>query len=793
MSKPIIVKPKNAYPQRFHCHAGDTFRELIDIWQEHGLVNVVETDETPYCWWGDVGNVLLYDRPTMRWYDNISYNLALFGNPKPPDTIQWTSPWIFWGRSPRKLYDASTRVSRSYNERNICSIFLGKIENDVQDRFRDTSVWSTCIDLFHCNKDYSTGTWKYTQDEYLDKLSHSKFGLCLRGFGPKCNREIELMAMGVVPIVTPGVDMSSYYIPPTENVHYMVANTPEDVKRIVNNTSEETWTKMSEACRSWYNETASPQGSFNVTKQIVERYRKPKSICTICTNGALHDLKVFLRTLRVHEPDIPLILLCDTITSNDVGELPFTHKIVCLDEYTNKNRKIMEQEGIFTDFVKLKTRCIDDALNMYTDTLYLDSDIVLLHSLPFVDTHKDIGLSPHGVKQYNCDKYGYYNSGYIYVNNKEFSAWWNKAIDTSKFFEQGALEDVPKHFSYFEIDFTNNFGWWRLLECDNPNERVRSFTTTDVILFEQKQVRSIHTHLTKDDFPLTVKFNSFIKTLANKCGTTYDYVFPTKNKVHILCQYYNDKNLERQREIDTCFRHNLANKNVASIVHFQEECTELPLWLKNHTKFHSTTCNERLTYKHAIDYANEFLKGELVCVCNADIFMYDQNDWSTLYSFFEENPKSVAALSRHEYDGKHVTKDPLLSRMNYANAQDAWIFVPVLTEIQDIDFPLGTLGCDNAFADRLKTAGYTPYNFANEYKIIHYDVCRGKRGDNATKFHLNTFQRKDAPEKRGQYLLPEYGAFNSLDNLAEKLKLDANEKYRFICDMFSYKFKIKNE
>ena len=797
----VIYKPDSKF-HNIHSHAGDTFRELIDLWQENNLVNVVTTTETPYCWWGNIGNVLLYDRPTMRWYDNTSYELGLFGNPIPPTDNRMSSPWIFWGRSPRKLHDAFETGSKTYKERTIESLFLGKIENNTQGQYRDTSKWESCIQMFHCNKDSITGTWKYTQDEYLNHLGNSRFGLCLRGFGPKCNREIELMAMGVVPLVTPEVDVSSYYHPPMENEHYFMVTSPEDVKRIVSETSEETWTRMSEACREWYRQNASPRGSFEVTKQIIERYRKPQSVCTLCTKNNLHDLRVLLKTLRVHEPNIPMIVLCDSMISNEIGEQPFIHKIVCLDEYTNKNRQEMERDCIWNTFMRMKIRCIDEALTRYKDTLYVDSDIVILHSLPLMDTHKAVGLSPHGVKEYNEDKYGYYNAGYVYVNNRMFSSWWNDAINTSKYYDQGPLEDAPQHFSYFEFDFTNNFGWWRLLECDDPNERVRRFTTSDVILYDKRPLRSIHTHLTKDSFPLTIKFNAFIKALAAKCGVTYDYVFPkstllseapNNNTIHVLCQYYNDKDSQRQNEIDTCFKQNLQNSAVESIVHFHENKTKVPVWLATHPKFRRVVCDERLTYKKAIDYANEYLKGRMVCLCNADIFVYDKNDWGKLYSFMEEHPRTVAALSRHEYDGKQVTKDPLLSRLHYANAQDAWVFVPRLTGLEDIDFPLGTLGCDNAFAHRLKTGGYTPYNFANEYKIIHYDVCRGKRGENATSFHLKNFQRKDAPEKRGSYLLPEFGAISSMDKLADQLRLTDHERYRFLCDMFSYKIKIKNE
>ena len=67
-------------------------------------------------------------------------------------------------------------------------------------------------------------------EDYLMKLSQSKYGLCLRGYGSKCHREVELMAFGTVPIITPEVSIKSNMNPPIENVHYITANNPNVLK-----------------------------------------------------------------------------------------------------------------------------------------------------------------------------------------------------------------------------------------------------------------------------------------------------------------------------------------------------------------------------------------------------------------------------------------------------------------------------------------------------------------------------------------------------------------------------------
>ena len=90
--------------------------------------------------------------------------------------------------------------------------------------------------------------WTYTQDEYLDKISHAKFGLCLAGFGPKCNREIEYFGLGIVPIMAPQVD-TVYYNKLEEGVHYLRVDRAEEVPDLIKSTSKEKWKEMSEEGR----------------------------------------------------------------------------------------------------------------------------------------------------------------------------------------------------------------------------------------------------------------------------------------------------------------------------------------------------------------------------------------------------------------------------------------------------------------------------------------------------------------------------------------------------------------
>ena len=231
--KIIIYKPTNKGDVL--DHVGDTFRELLDMWQEAGYC-IIKRSPDHQIWWGNIENgIMLFDRPTLDFLTK-PYKLGLFGNPVPPRNTAFNTPWIFWGRSPRllekKINENNERfptIDLDFKNRSISSIFIGRIENTVQQRYRQDTSWRKCIEKF----ELTIGkTPKYTQQEYLELLTKSKFGLCLRGFGPKCNREIELLGLGVVPLLGPGVD-TTYWEPLLDGIHYFRVGSPEQVVDII--------------------------------------------------------------------------------------------------------------------------------------------------------------------------------------------------------------------------------------------------------------------------------------------------------------------------------------------------------------------------------------------------------------------------------------------------------------------------------------------------------------------------------------------------------------------------------
>ena len=248
-----------------HGHGGDTFRQLLDMWEENGYCKVLPTDH-PNCWVGEVGNILLFDFPRLDDRPIPTFKFALFGNTVPfGDAV---SPWIFWGRKPRSI-EEHRKDPASF--RNIESMFLGKVENHLQLNNRTRVRWDNVVELFSMPVRMGEATntnYPYTQDQYLNFIKRSKFGLCLPGYGPKCNREIEYMAFGTVPIITPGVDIT-YYNPIVEGEHFIHVERPDELKEKISSISDDEWDRMSKNCIRWYEENCSPKGSYDITMKIL--------------------------------------------------------------------------------------------------------------------------------------------------------------------------------------------------------------------------------------------------------------------------------------------------------------------------------------------------------------------------------------------------------------------------------------------------------------------------------------------------------------------------------------------
>lgn len=260
----------------FFAHSGDSFREMVELWVEKGYVNRKECVGLCNIW---LGNTILYDRPTFEWLEaspphEQNYGALLAANPfdgRPKSMV-----WSFWPRRPRYVEEfVGTGLHETpYEKRSRSIVFYGRSENRVQKERRTEYDWSkACTEYVHVD---GSGPYPIDQKEYLRRLSQAKWGLCLPGYGQKCHREIECMAMGCVPIVSSGVDMDNYADRPKEGVHYIRVKEPSEVYTRTTGITQEAWEAMSAACHSWWKKNASAEGMWRLTEELIKRQSPDK-------------------------------------------------------------------------------------------------------------------------------------------------------------------------------------------------------------------------------------------------------------------------------------------------------------------------------------------------------------------------------------------------------------------------------------------------------------------------------------------------------------------------------------
>ena len=264
--KPLVILPRPKTKGFYQSWDGGAFRGLVKSWSRSGLVDI-KRSESPFCWMNKIGDVLLYDRPTLEFLNpNLRYEIGLFGNPEPPVNGKRNSYWTFWSMIPQRI-DMFRKSLLSFNERDIRLLWIGSYENKTQRGYRPVNWWEKSTDF--CS--YGP-VREYTHSQYLMINRRARFGLCLRGYGPKCCRDIEYMALGVVPIMTHGCSVS-YYNRLTPGLHYLYASCPDEAIDLTSSISEKSWKEMSNACVEWYNQNCSSFGSFNTTMKIIDELR----------------------------------------------------------------------------------------------------------------------------------------------------------------------------------------------------------------------------------------------------------------------------------------------------------------------------------------------------------------------------------------------------------------------------------------------------------------------------------------------------------------------------------------
>ena len=267
--KHILTIPKQPR-NNIYNHNNDSFREMAALGSNHknSQYEIVESQNTNHCWLEPC--IILDDRPTKEWRDCEFGNakLILQGNGDVESTEENhelkcdTKPWIFWPRNPGRLesYLSQNPVKTELQRIHKVS-FIGNVENSIQELNRCGKNWQDYCDFYHLSRGNKHA---FTPEEYFQILSVSKYGLCLPGYGLKCHREIECMALGTVPIVTKLTPMHSFANPLEKDTHYLLIHEPADIHKVTSKNNDR-WNEMSRNCIKWFNENVVSNNWFKTT------------------------------------------------------------------------------------------------------------------------------------------------------------------------------------------------------------------------------------------------------------------------------------------------------------------------------------------------------------------------------------------------------------------------------------------------------------------------------------------------------------------------------------------------
>lgn len=232
-----------------------------------------------------------------------------------------------------------------------------------------------------------------------------------------------------------------------------------------------------------------------------------------------------------------------------------TYIIQILDKYTGLTRDMMEKmpgmtySSLFGDFVYEKLNIIKHIFENEEKEVsksgiwFMDADIIHFGPLPYIEipSNVKIALSPHYISESECEKYGKYNAGYIWIKDIKYLNIWRAAGHRSHYYEQAALNYVAKvardYNELYEFGENVNFGWWRMYQGDlssteiQANFSIRRYDFTSGITYNGKYLSSVHTHLW-DVNDTTGLFN---KWLINYLNTKLSkYHIPARKLLDII-------------------------------------------------------------------------------------------------------------------------------------------------------------------------------------------------------------------------------------------------------------------
>ena len=204
-----------------------------------------------------------------------------------------------------------------------------------------------------------------------------------------------------------------------------------------------------------------------------------------------------------------------------------------------------------------------------------------------------------------------------------------------------------------------------------------------------------------------------------------------KKKHYLFTTYFKSDNQERQAEYDFCIAKNkvadfdkvylfVENKaeDIIAARKIEAELKLLPLVTS--TEIEVVIMDSRPNFRDFFDFMSAYeFRDSVNIIANTDIFFLNMQQIDKHLHLLQSG-KSCFALTRWDY---HHNRPSNLFETN--DSQDTWIFNgnQRVNLIENCEYPMGKLGCDNRLAYEIEKAGFIVTNPSRTIQTFHlHDV-----------------------------------------------------------------------
>jgi hypothetical protein len=202
-------------------------------------------------------------------------------------------------------------------------------------------------------------------------------------------------------------------------------------------------------------------------------WRKINSYSVVGNSRTKREIALLCYSIRnIH--DTPIYIMCDQEVHDYISQFQFSNIEIdpllspeyIRDLEVNTQKVTKKNDFHHAGFILAKMDCMNNAIDKYGDTLFVDADLVFIQNPERdIDLDMECMLSPHyhvEDKLKENKEYGIYNAGYVWTNKKKFGdSWRDIYLNDSKFYEQEGMYHLMEYYDTATFPKTHNIGFWR--------------------------------------------------------------------------------------------------------------------------------------------------------------------------------------------------------------------------------------------------------------------------------------------------------------------------------------------